>query len=189
MKSVSGGTFDYLTYEFAVPATQPLTVSCQFQPSSYAPGSGAAGYVSPGWFYVTREGSTACEGNVIFDMGKPYSAAFDPAYTMVLLGDVGRDTVRQGAYIPGELYTTTMEWHRDTSTIDITVAWSGGQYTKTVSSSGAAVTGLTYSGPNIAAMGTSSFGNVVVTTPEPATMALLSLGVSGFLVRRRQAGK
>lgn len=176
-----------LTYEFSVPGTSPLTITCQFQPSAYAPGSYQAGFISPGWFRVTQDGGGgAYEGNVIFDMAKPYSEPFDQSYTMILIGDEGRGS-EVADYVPGGLYTATMVWDRGAATIDISVQGPNGLFSRTVNSSGLTVTGLTFQGPNDPSVGTSAFGNVSVTVPEPATMGLVGLGLAAR--RRRRAGR
>jgi hypothetical protein len=174
-----------ITYEFPVTAASALTVSCQIVPSAYMPGAYQAGYISPGWFHVDHIGSSSYEANVIFDMAKPYTVPFDQAYTMLLLGDVGRGT-EVADYVPGGLYTATMVWNRGNNTIDLSVDGPNGHLNRTVGSSGLDVTGLTFVGPNDASMGTSMFGNVVVTVPEPASASLLLVAAGGLLVRRRR---
>jgi hypothetical protein len=180
-----------LTYEFAVPADQPLTVSWQFRPTSYIPAYGQGAYITQGDIAVMHGNSW--EAIALFEIAKHYDVDYVEAWhTNVRL--FGYDataldisTTKSGGFIPGELYTGTMAWHRDTSKIDITVAWSGGQYSETVNSSGAPVTGLNFynTGSDDYGIGWSSFGNVVV-TPEPATLSLLGLGLVGLIARRRK---
>jgi hypothetical protein len=191
MKTVAASnTPNWLKYDFTVAPDQPLSISATFTASTYAPGSYEPGFVSPGWFYVERA-CTACsyEGNVIWDMAKPYTAPFSTAYTMLLIGDVGRGT-EVADYQPGATYTTTMTWNRAASTIDIHVVGGGLDLTRTVQSTGDTITGLAFQGPNYSGMPASSFGQLTVTTvpvPEPATWALMvaGIGMVGSLVRRR----
>jgi len=180
-----------LIYEFTVTPDQPLTISTSFTASTYAPNAYQAGFVSPGWFYVRRT-CTSCggEGNVIWDMGKPYTANFNTAYTMILVGGAGRgDEVAD--YVPGASYQSTLVWDRGAGKIDITVTGPGLNVTRQVDSSGDTITGLVFSGPNWQEMGPSAFGQVSVITqavPEPETYALMLAGLAavGYLVARRQ---
>ncbi|TDP71523.1 PEPxxWA-CTERM sorting domain-containing protein [Roseateles toxinivorans] len=180
-----------LIYEFSVAPDQGLTVSSSFTTSSYAPGPYEPGFVSPGWLFVRRS-CTACgaEGNVIWDMGKPYTANFNNAYTMILIGDLGRGT-EVADYVPGATYQTTMTWNRASSKIDINVSGPGLNVTRQVDSSGDTITGLVFRGPNYEGMGASLFGNVSVITqavPEPETWAMLlaGLGLLGAVAKRRE---
>lgn len=189
----SSAVLNELIYEFTVTPDQPLTISSTFTASGYQPGPYQPGFVSPGWFYVRQICSPDCgaDGNVVFDMGKRYGWDFQSSDTMILIGDVGRGT-EVGDYVPGATYTTTMTWNRAESTIDITVAGSGGSFSRTVASSGRTITGLVFRGPNYDQMGASAFGQVSVMTqpiPEPQVYALLlaGLGLIGVIARRRRA--
>lgn len=186
-----GLSSDELIYEFTVAPDQPLTITNTFTVSSYAPNSYEAGFVSPGWFFVRRS-CTSCgaEGNVIWDMAKPYTQNFNVAYTMILIGDVGRGS-EVADYIPGATYQSTLTWNRLASTIDINVIGPGLNVTRQVASSGDTITGLVFRGPNYDQMGASSFGNVSVMTqavPEPETAALFLAGLAAvsYLAARRQ---
>jgi hypothetical protein len=186
----SGAASNELIYEFTVTPDQPLTITNTFTTSGYAPGAYEAGYVSPGWFMV-RRACTSCgaDGNVIWDMAKPYTAVFNSAYTMILIGGAGRgDEVAD--YLPGATYQSTMSWNRAAATIDITVTGPGLNVTRQIASSGDTITGLVFRGPNYDQMGASAFGNLSVVTqavPEPGTYGLMFAGVAtiGFIVRRR----
>jgi hypothetical protein len=187
----SGGSDVRLDYEFVVPASESLVISCQFIPSSYAPGAYEAGYVSPGWFEIRQSGGS--EARVLFDQNKPYSQPFSLNYTMVLMGEVYYET-RQGPYHAGALYTGTFVWNRDTQNIDVNVSWPGGQYDTVIPSSGHAVTGVRFYGPNdimVDQHQTSWFGNVTVSTvavPEPTVWGAVGAGILGMAVRRRGRG-
>jgi hypothetical protein len=186
----SGAASNELIYEFTVTPDQPLTISNSFTTSGYAPGSWEAGSVSPGWFMVRRS-CTGCgfEGNVIWDMAKPYADSFNSAYTMILIGGAGRGS-EVADYAPGATYQSTLTWNRAAATIDITVNGPGLSVTRQIASSGDTITGLVFRGPNFEQMGPSAFGNLSVVTqavPEPETYALLLAGLAAltFVGRRR----
>ena len=186
-----GLSSDELVYEFTVTPDQPLTITNTFTVSGYAPNAYEAGFVSPGWFYV-RRACTSCgaEGNVIWDMGKPYTQNFNAAYTMILVGDAGRGS-EVADYTPGATYRSTLTWNRPAGKIDINISGPGLNVTRQVASSGDTITGLVFRGPDYHEMGASSFGNVAViaqAVPEPGTAALFMVGLAivGYLAAPRR---
>jgi hypothetical protein len=162
--SSGGSAMAGLYYPFTGPATKPLSITCQFQPSSYSPDSYYAGYVSPGYISLDM-GDGPTDGTVIFEIDKPYSAPWSQAYTEVLLGNVGRG-VNLGTYAPGGLYTIKFTFNRVASTIQIDVTGPT-SCNRTVSSNGRDIVRLAFHGPNDTALGSSSFGNVSVEAPTP----------------------
>ncbi|MFM8333469.1 MAG: VPLPA-CTERM sorting domain-containing protein [Candidatus Methylumidiphilus sp.] len=190
MQTVAGANpHQELIYEFTVTPDQPLTISTSFTASSYAPNAYEAGFVSPGWFGV-RSICTTCgtEGNVIWEMRKPYESDFRTAYTRILIGGAGRgDEVAD--YVPGGSYQSTLVWNRATGKIDINVTGPGLDVTRQVDSNGYTITGLVFHGPDLAEMAPSAFGNVSVTTqavPVPAAGWLLGSAVLGLFGLRRR---
>jgi hypothetical protein len=185
MTSVAGDTYgnNRLFFPFEVTPDQPLSISVTFTPSSYIPGRFDPGYISPGWFAVTRPCFPGCgfEGNVIFEMRKPYNTDFTASMTQILIGDGGRIEGKVADYVPGASYAATLTWNRAASTIDIDVA---GQH-RTVASYGEAISGLVFYGPSDTHM-VSSFGQLSVMTqavPEPGTWALLLAGLGAVALK------
>jgi hypothetical protein len=167
-----------LYYPFTGSATRPLSVTCQFQPSSYSPGAYQTGFVAPGWISLDM-GDGHTDGTMIFEIDKYYSYPWSQAYTQVLLGNDGRG-VNYGTYAPGGLYTIKFTFDRVASTIQIDVTGPT-TCSQTVSSNGRDIVRLTFYGPNWAAMGSSSFGNVSVTVPTPPVPpALVCCGLQKF---------
>lgn len=163
-----------LYYPFTGSATLPLSVTCQFQPSSYSPGSYEPGYVSPGWIEL-RTANGQMDGIAIFEINKPLEASWSLGYTSVLIGNNGRPASSSGPYIPGGAYTIHFTFNRAAATIQIDVTGPT-SYTNTVSSSGQSITGLWFLGPAWPPMGSSLFGNVSVEAPTPAAPPALVLG-------------
>lgn len=190
MQSVAGDVngSNRLFYPFAVTPDQPLSVSVTFKPSGYIPGRYDPGYISPGWFAVMRPCYPNCgfDGNVIFEMRKPYNTDFTGTMTQILIGDGGRVVGKVADYLPGASYLTTLTWNRAARTIDIDV----GGYHRTVDSYGEAISGLVFYGPTDAHM-VSEFGQLSVMTqavPEPGVWALLLAGLGAVALKagRRQ---
>ena len=176
MQVVAGSqAYPTLYYPFTGSATQPLSVTCQFQPSSYSPGSYEAGYVSPGWISLDMDvDGWVMDGTAILEIDKYYSYPWSQAYTEVLLGNDGRG-INLGTYVPGGLYTIKFTFNRVASTIQIDVTGPT-SCSRTVSSNGRNIVRLTFHGPNYAPMVSSSFGNVSVEVAAPAAPPALVLG-------------
>ena len=165
---VSGTTQPILYYPFTGAATNPVSVTCQYQPSSYSPGSYQTGFVAPGWVSLDM-GDGHTDGTTILEIDKPYSADWSQAYTEVLLGNDGRG-INLGTYAPGGLYTITFTFNRSAATIQINVTGPT-SCSRTVTSNGRAIVRLTFHGPQYCNCGLDSlaslFGNVSVTVPTP----------------------
>ena len=165
---VSGTTQPILYYPFTGAATNPVSVTCQYQPSSYSPGSYQTGFVAPGWVSLDM-GDGHTDGTTILEIDKPYSADWSQAYTEVLLGNDGRG-INLGTYAPSGLYTITFTFNRSAATIQINVTGPT-SCSRTVSSNGRAIVRLTFHGPQYCNCGLDSlpslFGNVSVTVPTP----------------------
>lgn len=166
-----------LYYPFTGSATQPLSVTCQFQPSSYSPGSYEAGFVSPGWISLDM-GDGHMDGTAILEIDKYYSYPWSQAYTEVLLGNDGRG-INLGTYAPGGLYTVKFTFNRAAANIQIDVTGPTA-CSRTVSSNGRDIVRLTFYGPQYCNCGLDSlpslFGNVSVTVPTPPVPPALVLG-------------
>jgi len=166
-----------LYYPFSGSATKPLSVTCQFQPSSYSPGSYQAGYVAPGWVSLDM-GDGHTDGTAILEIDKPYYNDWSQAYTEVLLGNDGRG-INLGTYAPGGLYIVKFTFNRMASTIQIDVTGPT-SCSRTVSSNGRDIVRLTFHGPQYCGCGmdnlVSSVGNVSVQVPTPPVPPALVLG-------------
>lgn len=174
----SGQGAPSLYYPFTGPATNPLSVTCHFQPSSYSPGSYEAGFVDPG--YVSLDwGDVHQDGYASFEMYKPYAANWSQAYTRVYLGNYAISGVNLATYAPGGLYTITFTFNRAASTIQIDVTGPT-TCSRTVASSGQPIVRLTFHGPPYCNCGQDGmpdlFGNVSVTVPTPPTPPALNFG-------------
>jgi hypothetical protein len=180
MQVVAGSqAYPTLYYPFTGSATQPLSVTCQFQPSSYSPGSYEAGYVSPGWISLDMDvDGWVMDGTAILEIDKYYSYPWSQAYTEVLLGNDGRG-INLGTYAPGGLYTVIFTFNRAASTIQIDVTGPT-SCSRTVSSNGRDIVRLTFHGLQRCNCGLDSlpslFGNVSVTVPTPPVPPALVLG-------------
>ena len=174
---VSGTSQPILYYPFTGSATNPVSVTCQYQPSSYSPGSYQGGYVSPGWVSLDM-GDGHTDGTAILEIDKPYSADWSQAYTEVLLGNDGRG-INLGIYAPGGLYTITFTFNRAASTIQIDVTGPT-SCSRTVTSNGRPIVRLTFHGPQYCNCGLDSmpslFGNVSVVVPTPPVPPALNFG-------------
>lgn len=174
---VSGTSQPILYYLFTGSTTNPVSVTCQYQPSSYSPGSYQAGYVAPGWVSLDM-GDGHTDGTAILEIDKPYTADWSQAYTEVLLGNDGRG-INLGTYAPGGLYTIKFTFNRLAATIQIDVTGPT-SCSRTVSSNGRAIVRLTFHGPQYCNCGLDSmpslFGNVSVTVPTPPLPPPLAFG-------------